>query len=1180
MTYPSCSSEYEKYFQSLDKAMKNAYDYAEMCRKKNLDPHDYVEIKIAKDVASRVEGIVGPKGIAELITKEIEKGQSRGVVAYKIVSMIASGQVIQGTDEELIEQAVRTGVSILTDGVLVAPTEGISKVKITTDKNGDKYVSIFFAGPIRSAGGTVAAQSVVLADVARKIRNIPRYHARDEEIERYVEEIDIYDRRCAHLQYRPSDDHIRHIVKNCPVCIDGDRTHKDEEVAINKNLERVHTNGIRGGVALVICEGIAQKAAKVYKYTKNIGLGWDWLQGVLKINISGKEPVKIKPNQSIIKGSAGGRPILAYPMAKGGFRIRYGRSRTNGIMSKNMHVALLPILDQYIVFGTQMKVERPGKATVGTFSENLEPPVVLLNSGRVLKVDSYELALAIKSQIKEILFLGDLLTAFGDFLKSNHPLVPSGFVEEWWEQILKSKSLNLKIDHKSISLNQALDISINNNIPLHPKFLFSYSDLSFNEIIYLLEYLKSCEINIKTTELAIEKQATDFTKSKIKSIFEKLLMPHDFKQGKLIFDSEDFAALCFSFGLIKKQDVNNLSNGFSIQIPENRLSVAINKIKSINQFSDNAIKELYNTLSSLAGVEIKVKIPLYVGARMGRPEKAKERTMKNNGKINGLFPMSHEFKTKSITKAAETKKRSQFNQYVIVDTADFYCPSCKKSSLYRLCDACGSICDLIYHCPKCKKTFSESNSKELKFKCPACNIPLIAYSQKKLILHKELNRAKQRVQIFSDLDVKAVKGMVSDTKIPERMEKLILRAKHDVYVYKDGTIRFDATDVPLTHFTPKEIGTSIEKLKELGYLTDYLGNELTSEDQLIELRTQDILLNIRGAEYFLRVSQYIDDLLVHLYGVEPFYRFTKIEDLIGAHFIAISPHTSAGVLCRVIGFTKSHVGYQHPYLHNAKRRNADGDEDGLILLLDALLNFSKEFIGSSRGGTMDTPIVVSTILDPIEVDDEVHNMEIVKEYPLQFYQDTEKLKMPGEIKYIKIIKDVLGTPAQYQGFHITHHTSFIELGDVSSKYTQIKEMVDKLKNQAELQAKIRAVDTQDAIMKVILNHFIPDIYGNLISFSRQKFRCVDCNASYRRVPLHGKCINMVYKNGRKQRCNGKLILTINRGGIEKYLHISIDFAKRYNLPHYLQQRLEYVKRDITSIFDDDKKKQLSISDFF
>jgi len=110
------------------------------------------------------------------------------------------------------------------------------------------------------------------------------------------------------------------------------------------------------------------------------------------------------------------------------------------------------------------------------------------------------------------------------------------------------------------------------------------------------------------------------------------------------------------------------------------------------------------------------------------------------------------------------------------------------------------------------------------------------------------------------------------------------------------------------------------------------------------------------------------------------------------------------VLSRIIGFTKAHVGYAHPYLITARRRNADGDEDSLILLLDALINFSREYLPESRGGTMDAPLVLTTIIDPREVDDEVHSMEIEERLPLEFYEAAAE----GREAVVKVVKDILG----------------------------------------------------------------------------------------------------------------------------------------------------------------------------
>ena len=80
---------------------------------------------------------------------------------------------------------------------------------------------------------------------------------------------------------------------------------------------------------------------------------------------------------------------------------------------------------------------------------------------------------------------------------------------------------------------------------------------------------------------------------------------------------------------------------------------------------------------------------------------------------------------------------------------------------------------------------------------------------------------------------------------------------------------------------------------------------------------------------------------------------------------------------------------------------------------------------------------------------------------------------------------------------------------------------------------------------------------------------MNCQAKYRRVPLKGVCI----------KCGGNLTLTIHKGGIEKYLNTAITLAEKYDLSNYLKQRLKLVKKEISSLFEDDKEKQLSVFDF-
>jgi len=63
-------------------------------------------------------------------------------------------------------------------------------------------------------------------------------------------------------------------------------------------------------------------------------------------------------------------------------------------------------------------------------------PVVLLKNGTVVRVTLKNFD-QVAGNVEKILFLGDLLISFGDFLYTSKPLSPSGYVEEWWSEDLK-----------------------------------------------------------------------------------------------------------------------------------------------------------------------------------------------------------------------------------------------------------------------------------------------------------------------------------------------------------------------------------------------------------------------------------------------------------------------------------------------------------------------------------------------------------------------------------------------------------------------------------------------------------------------------------------------------------------------------------------------------------------------
>ncbi len=1129
--------EIDGYFRLLSDNFQREYKVAADARKKGFDPKDVVEIMPAPDLASRVEGLIGLEGIGRLIRKNIG-GQGRSRLAFDVAREICTDAGFEkyNTTERIL-LAVRVGTAILTEGVLVAPTEGIQGIVGYRNPDGTSYISALYAGPIRGAGGTAAALSVALADFARKIFNIGEYKPTREEIERYVEEVELYHTRAARLQYRPSDDDVRMIISNCPVCIDGVPT-ENIEVSAHGNIRRLDaegrdsllTNRVRGGVPLVLCEGIAQKAKKMLKETKGVGLDWGWLNNIIKVELKKSSSERDKEDAVFLEELVAGRPILAYPGRMGGFRLRYGRSRFTGIAAKGFNPATMIIVDGFIAVGTQVKVELPGKGCVAMPVDSIEGPFVVLRNGNALRINEAETALRLRDDVAEILSLGDILITYGDFKKSNTQLRPSSYVEEIWNSEFESASG--RKPEAITEFRQAYLASSEYGIPMHPMFLFEFQGVDMQMLsglaLRVLASLGDVRSLFSIDSVVLPNDGT-------KRTLELLLVPHSVSESGISISREYAQSLIASLGFAKGAD-GALDDAQKVM---ERYPSAGNVIEFLNSMAPFRIMRRSTT----------------IGARIGRPEKSRERLMKPAP--HALFPISdYGGKERNIAKAAMLDSR-KFRSEVKVEISRYRCVRCMRIVDTAYCYDCESKAVVERRCARCGAVVAGA-------KCQVCGAESIAYEERGINLPKIVANSMGRIGVSKmPKIVKGVRGLTNRNKVPEALEKGILRALNDIYIFKDGTVRFDATDVPITHFYPDEFGVGVERLRELGYTKDYTGNELLSSTQLVELKHQDVILNRRSMEYFLRVSHFVDQLLESLYGLGRFYNAMSISDIIGRMVITLSPHTSCGVLNRIIGFTDASVGFAHPYTIAARRRNCDGDEDTSMLLLDALLNFSREFMPGSIGGSMDTPLILTLNVMPEEVDDEVHAMEVVERYPLDFYEKACNYAYPSEVA-LELVEGRLGKDSIFSGLMFTHHSSAnaIRSSPRRSRYTELKSMQEKVDAEFRLMDKIYAINKSDAARKLILSHFIPDIIGNLHSFSRQAFRCTSCNAKYRRVPLSGKCA----KDG------GKLLLTISKGSIEKYLDMAIGLAERYGLDPYIRQRLLLIKEEIAGFFEEAVKE--------
>jgi DNA polymerase II large subunit len=248
----------------------------------------------------------------------------------------------------------------------------------------------------------------------------------------------------------------------------------------------------------------------------------------------------------------------------------------------------------------------------------------------------------------------------------------------------------------------------------------------------------------------------------------------------------------------------------------------------------------------------------------------------------------------------------------------------------------------------------------------------------------------------------------------------------------------------------------------------------------------------------------------------------------------------------------------------------DGDEDCVMLLMDCLINFSRSYLPETRGGTMDAPLVITSRIDPLEIDKESHNLDVGKSYPRELYLQALSYTHPKEIeRHIDRVEGRLGTPAQMEGFLFTHDTGDISDGPLESTYQELETMSEKLAEMLKIARTIRAVDADDVAERVLNTHFIPDLMGNLRAFSNQSVRCSKCNQKYRRIPLGGKCI----------KCQGNIIPTVHEASVKKYLEISRQICLDFRVSEYTRQRIEAIDLAISSTFEKEKEQQLGLADF-
>src|SRR5579883_2730258 len=646
---------YFDYYNKISAEVFKIFEKAAAAKATLADSSGMVEPKIAFDLADRVSKM-HDIDVTDNLRKLIQT-TTKELAALKLAEEIAEGKY-SGTDtslQEKLDLAVRVALAIVTEGVTIAPLQGISEVKIKKNADGTEYLSVSFAGPIRSAGGTEAASTMLIADHVRKIAGLDKYKANsyDDETGRFVEELRIYEREVGNFQFHVPDEDVVTVISNLAVEIDGIDT-DPVEIVSHRNMTRISTNRVRGGALRVLNDGLIGRSRKLLKLIDLYKLdGWDWLKDLKGAIQTGDEDAAAHRMREVITG----RSVLSMPKKLGGFRLRYGRACNTGFASIGIHPVVAEILDHTIAVGTQIKLDVPGKASTVAFVDSIDTPIVRLTNGNVVKIRDTAHGIHLKPHIEKILHLGDILISYGDFLENNAELIPTGYVEEFWAKELQDKVTKyepndielLSYVNKVPDLEEAFRISLNFGIGLHPHYLYYWDQITIDEFEKLLKPIKF------DSDLVVYQYET-------KEILEKLGVPHEVADNTLLL--KDVEARVFFYLLFRKQ----------IQI-ENNLSVP-------------------QIITNSSGIKIPNKFSTSIGVRVGRPEKASLRKMKPP--VHTLFPVGNKGgASRDLLKAAK-----QPNFYCNIYNR--FCKNCNMPSISIACAKCNTKTSVIFTCLKCR----------------------------------------------------------------------------------------------------------------------------------------------------------------------------------------------------------------------------------------------------------------------------------------------------------------------------------------------------------------------------------------------------------------------------------------------------------------------------------------------
>ena len=137
---------YHNYHKNLLNFLNEIYLIASDARLQGIDVSEKIESRIVYDLADRVAKMHDINITNRL--RNLLSETTKEKAALKISEEIAQGKYSDDDLTTRLDNAVRVSLAIVTEGVTVAPLQGISDVQIKNNSDGSQYLQYHLQDPL------------------------------------------------------------------------------------------------------------------------------------------------------------------------------------------------------------------------------------------------------------------------------------------------------------------------------------------------------------------------------------------------------------------------------------------------------------------------------------------------------------------------------------------------------------------------------------------------------------------------------------------------------------------------------------------------------------------------------------------------------------------------------------------------------------------------------------------------------------------------------------------------------------------------------------------------------------------------------------------------------------------------------------------------------------------------